>query len=137
MELKETTDSLAAQRRYAYWLTWGTRLGLGLLIATFAAYLLGLAPYVPIEQLPDLWRHPASELLARTGVRPGWGWVAGLPRSDMMVMVAIAILATCSIPCLLVAARVFRASAERVLALVCLLEVAVLILAASGLLSVH
>ena len=136
MELKTGHDALEAQRGYARTLAWGTRIGLGLLVLSFAAYLLGLAPYVPIEQLPELWRKPASNLLAQTAVQAGWGWAAHLPRSDMLVMAAIAVLATCSIPCLLVAARVFQRARERVLVAVCVLEVAVLILAASGLLAV-
>ena len=135
MELKP--DPLEAQRSYARWLAWGTRIGLVLLVASFAAYVLGLAPHVPIERLPELWQKPASQLLLATGVRAGWGWAAMLPRSDMLVMVAIAVLATCSIPCLLVAARVFLRSGERVLVAICVVEVAVLILAASGVLAVH
>ena len=132
MELKD-----AAQRGYARWLAWGTRLGLLLLIVTFAIYVLGgHAPHVPIDHLPELWKHPAHELLDRIGVRSGWGWMASLPRSDMLVMAAIAVLATCSIPALLVAARVFQRSGERVLVAICVLEVLVLMLAASGLLAV-
>ncbi|HYC36078.1 MAG TPA: hypothetical protein VEC19_06630 [Usitatibacter sp.] len=134
MELKP--DALAAQRAYARWLTWGTRLGLGLLVASFAAYVLGLAPHVPIERLPQLWQRPASDLLAATGVRAGWGWAAMLPASDMLVMAAIAILATCSIPCLLVAAIAFGRQRERVLVAVCVMTVAVLALAISGVLAV-
>ena len=136
MELKKPAgDALAAQRRYAQALQWGTRAGLGLLAASFLAYLLGLAPHVPIEQLPDLWQVSASELLARTRVDPGWGWAAFLPRSDMLVMAAIAILATCSVPCLLAIVPVFREAGERALWIVCVLEVLVLLLAASGLLA--
>jgi hypothetical protein len=130
-------DALAAQRAYARWLSWGMSIGFALLVASFVAYVAGLAPHVPIEQLPELWRKPASNLLAQTHVAAGWGWARALPRSDMLVMAAIAILSTCSIPCLLAAARVFQRSRERVLVAVCVLEVAVLILAASGLLSVH
>ena len=136
MELKPAAMGLEAQRAYARWLIWGTRLGLALLVASFAAYVLGLAPHVPIEKLPELWQRPAAELLTATGVRPGWGWAAMLPRSDMLVMAAIAILATCSIPCLLVAASAFARLRERVLATVCVLTVAVLVLAASGILAV-
>ncbi len=135
MELKAAPDSLAAQRRYARWLAWGTRLGLALLIVSFAAYVFGVAPHVPIERLPELWARPAANLLAQTGVHAGWGWASFLPRSDMLVMAAIGILASCSIPCLLAVVPVFQRSRERVFLAVCLLEVAVLALAASGVLA--
>lgn len=134
MELN-ATGSLAAQRRYARWLAWGTRLGLGLLILGFVAYISGVAPHVPIETLPQLWGRPSAELLAQTGVRPGWGWAAFLPRSDMLVMAAIGVLASSSIPCLLAVAPVFAKSRERAFLAICVLEVAVLALAASGILA--
>lgn len=136
MELKRPAGgALAAQRRYAQWLLWGTRLGLGLLVASFVAYVLGLAPHVPIDQLPGLWKLPAGELLARTNVDAGWGWATLLPRSDMLVMASIAILATCSVPCLLAIVPVFAGRGEKALWIVCLLEVVVLLVAASGLLA--
>lgn len=134
MELN-APDPLAAQRRYGLWLAWGTRVGLALLVLGFVAYLAGVAPHVPIEKLPSLWGRPSGELLAQTGVHPGWGWAAFLPRSDMLVMAAIGVLASCSIPCLLAAAPVFAKSRERAFLAICLLEVAVLALAASGILA--
>lgn len=127
---------LTPQQRYARWLSWGMRIGLALLVASFAAYLLGLGPHVPIDRAPELWSQPARELLARTGLRAGWGWAALLPASDMLVMAAIAVLASCSIPPLLAAARSFARAGERTLWIVCALEVAVLVLAASGVLAV-
>ena len=125
------------QARYAGWLAWGTRVGLVLLVLGFAAYMLGASPHVPIDRLPELWQRPAAELLAATGTRPGWAWAALLPRSDMAVLAAIALLATCSILALAAAMAAFARGSERALAVVCALEILVLLLAASGLLAVH
>lgn len=131
-------DPLAAQRRYARWLAWGTGLGLGLLVVSFLLYVLGvLTPHVPIERLPELWRLPASELLTRTGVDSGWGWARFVERGDMLVLAAIAILGSCSIPCIAAVMPIFAASRERVFVAVCVLQVAVLALAASGVLATH
>lgn len=126
----------AAQRLYARCLTWGTRIGLFVLAASFIAYLAGLPPHVPIERLPEVWKLSSAELLAATGARGGWSWAAFLPASDMLVLAAIAVLSACSIPCLLASAGAFGRSRERVLVAICLLEVAVLLLAASALLTV-
>ena len=54
---------------------------------------------------------------------------------DMLVLAAIALLATCSFVCLLLALRAFRAGGEKVPAVLCALEVLVILLAASGLLA--
>ncbi len=124
------------QQRYARWLAWGTRVGLGLLVASFVLYLTGLAaPHVPIDRLPELWSRPAAEYLAETGIRTGWGWAALAHRGDVMNLVGIAILASCSIPPLAAVIPAFRASGERAFVAICALEIAVLALAASGLLA--
>lgn len=131
MELKNEVDP--AQARYASSLAWGTRIGLTLLVVAFVAYMAGLVPaHVPIEDLPTHWSKPASALLAATGTAPGWGWAAALPRSDMLVVAAIAFLATCSVICLAFAASAFRAQGARVPAVLCLLEIVVILAAASG-----
>ena len=136
MELKPGSDALAVQERYGRWLAWGTRLGLALLAIGFVAYIAGLwAPHVPIDRLPALWAQPASELLKQTGVAAGWSWAALLHRSDMLVLAAIALLASCSIPCLAAVMPIFAARGERAFAVICVLQVAILVLAASGLLA--
>ena len=136
MELNGDDPALAAQRRYATWLAWGTRLGLALLVLGFAAYATGLvAPHVPIERLPSLWQRPASELLQETGVRAGWGWAALIHRSDMIVLAGIALLASCSIPALVAAMPVFKRAREVIFVAICILQIAVLVLAASGVLA--
>lgn len=125
-------DPLSAQTRYARWLAFGTRAGFALLALSFAAYVLGLPPHIPIEELPELWHLPSADLVARTGLHAGWAFL--LPAGDMLVMAAIAVIATCSVPCLLAVAPVFARARERVFLVVCLLEVLVLLVAASGLL---
>lgn len=123
------------QTRYARWMAWGMGLGFLALIASFAAYLVGMAPHVPIDHLPTLWQKPASEMLARSGLKPGWGWAALLPRSDIATLASVAWLASCSIPCLLACVPAFHRRGERVFVAICILEVLVIGLAASGVLA--
>jgi hypothetical protein len=128
-------DALAAQARYARWLTWGTRIGLGLLALGFVAYVSGIvASHVPIERLPALWDRPSDELLLQTGVRAGWGWTEFIHRSDMLVLAGIALLASCSIPCLAAVIPTFATRGERAFVAICVVQIAVLMLAASGIL---
>jgi hypothetical protein len=126
----------AGQERYARWLARGTRLGFAMLVLGFLAYVAeAVEAHVPIDRLPDLWHLPAEEFLVAAGIEPGWGWSALAHRGDLMNLVGIAVLATASVPCLLAVVPVFRARGERALAAICVLEVAVLLLAASGLLT--
>ena len=133
----ELTDLPDAQKTYARWLAWGTRIGLALLVGAFVLYLGGLAPHVPIERLPDLWKGSAARLLAETGLAPGWAWAALLPRGDMLALAAIGILSTCSVACLAAVLPIFRRRGERAFVVICVLQIAVLALAASGLLATH
>jgi hypothetical protein len=128
----------AAALLYARILAWGTRLGLTLLVLSFAAYASGLlAPHVPIEEVAKLWGNPAPAYLQAAGLQPGWDWARFIHRADMLSLAAIAFLASCSIVCLAAAARIFFRIGERPVAVICLVEIVVLALAASGLLVAH
>ena len=133
MELNEARDPI--QRRYALWLAWGTRLGLACLILAFAAYLFGVAPHVPIERLPALWELSAPQLLNETGMRAGWHWASLLHRSDMLLLAAIALLSSISVACVAAVVPAFAKRGDRVFVAICVLQIAVLLLAASGLLA--
>ena len=129
-------DLAAAPKRYATWLAWGSRIGLALLALGFVAYASGIvAPHVPIERLPELWSRSSADLLREVGLRPGWGWAELFPRSDALILAGIAILASCSIPCLAAAIPVFAAGRERLFVWICTAQIAVLLLAASGILA--
>lgn len=137
MELRSAPDLQQAQLRYARILAIGTAVGLGLLVLGFIAYVSGwIEPHIPIERLPQFWTRPSGEMLAEARLSPGWGWAALLHRGDMLLLAAIALLASCSIPCLAAVVPVFRRRGEQVFVAICVMEIAVLALAASGILSV-
>lgn len=123
----------AEQLRYAQWLDWSTRLGFVALVLAFAAYVSALAPgHVPVEQLPRFWGEPVDRFLELTGTPKGWGWLGLVRHGDMAGLAGIAWLASCSLLCLLAVVPVFLRGGERAYALLCLAEVAVVALAASG-----
>jgi hypothetical protein len=127
-------DIDAVQRGYARWLRYGTWSGVVALVGGFAAYLLGMAPHVPMDQLASLWSQPAPVYLERTGLRAGWHWATLVHRSDMLVVAGIALLASCSIASLVVAVRAFARNGERAFAIICALQIVVLLVAAAGVL---
>ena len=121
------------QMRYAKWLDWGTRVGLVVLLLSFAVYVGGLAEsHVPVSRLPELWGHPVARFLQLTDSPTGWGWLALVHRGDIAGLLGIAILAGSSVLCLLAAVPLYLARGDKAFAALCVAEVMVVLLAASG-----
>lgn len=121
------------QTLYARVLDWGSRVGLVVLVLSFAAYLSGLmASHVPPERLPGLWIHPVGRYLELTQSPTGWGWLSLIHLGDMAGLLGIAILAGGSVACLLALVPLYAARRDRAFVAICLAEVAVVVLAASG-----
>ena len=123
----------AAQLRYARLLEWGARAGLALLVLSFAGYVSGaLTPQVPVDRLPELWNQPLQRYLELSGAATGWGWLAHLQHGDVLGLAGVAVLAGCSVVCLISLLPLYRRSDDRVYLALCLAQVAVLLVAASG-----
>lgn len=124
------------QLRYARWLEWGTRVGLVALILIFLAYGIGLVePHVPHSRLPEVWNLPVSQFLAATGLPTGWGWLNYAHRGDIANLLGIAMLTGASLLALLALLPLYLRQRDRLYAALCVAQVAVLLLAASGLLT--
>ena len=122
--------------RFALWVQWTTRLGLVVMVTSFAAYMSGLVPvWVPSEALPGLWSLPLDQFLQATRGPTGWGWLGYLMHGDFTGLSGIAIVAGGAIPSLLALVPLFRARGERSFVWLCAAEAAVLAMAASGLLA--
>lgn len=132
--MTDTPLQPAEQLAYARWLERGARLGLAVLVLSFAAYLLGwTTPQVPLDQLPQLWSLPLAQYLDRSGMPSGWGWLPLALRGDVSGLVGIVILTGCALAALAAAAYAYLRRGDRGYALLCLAEIAIIVLAASGL----
>ena len=128
-------DLEQAQRSFARWVDIGTRLGLGLLLAGFAAYVGGLLPpHIPLSDLARAWHLPLAQFAATTGAPTGWQWLQLAGRGDYFNFVGIVVLASIIIAAYL---RVLSlvARENRAFAVIAALEIFVLLAAASGLLN--
>ena len=124
------------QRLYARLLDGAAKVGFVLLVAGFLAYMLGWIPaHVPPERLSGLWSLPLQDYLRATDTPTGWGWIVHLPKGEFASLAGIEILAGCSLLCLLAIIPVYARRGDRVYAAICIAEIAVLVLAASGVLS--
>src|SRR5512133_1385803 len=125
------------QLAYAQLLDGGMKLGLLGLVVTFLVYVSGALPArIPVQELPRYWSMPVKEYLAATGVHPGWGWVGLIGHGDFLNFVGIGFLAGISLVCYLAIVPIFVRKKDFVYAAIALVEVAVLGLAASGVLNV-
>jgi hypothetical protein len=120
---------------YARVLDGGMKLGMLVLMGTFATYLFGvLTPQVPVDDLPKYWSLPVKKYLAATGIHPGWGWMSMLEKGDILNFLGIALLSSVSIVCYLAIIPVFFRKKDVIFGVLAIVEVVVLTLAASGIL---
>lgn len=135
--MKDTPAAQPEALRYAALLAWGTRAGLLLLVLSFAAYVSGwYVPHVPLERLPSLWGLPVNAFHEAARTPQTWDWELIVMHGDHANMVGIGVLAACSLPPLLALVPLFLKQRNGVVyAAICALEVLVILLAASGVLS--
>jgi len=116
----------------------GTLVSVVVLIAGFLAYVLGVVPpRVPIAELPRYWGLDAPGWLRAVGAEPGWGWLRLVAYGDFLSIVGIAMLGGVSLACYAAVLPVFLRKGDTAYAVIALLELAVLLLAASGLVVVR
>lgn len=130
-ELKATEEQLA----YATLLDLGMKAGLLMLVVSFIIYLSGvLTPHVAVNDLPKYWSLPVKTYLHETGIPTGWAWVNMIGKGDFLNFVGIAFLAGVTIICYIRIIPILFRKKDTVYAILAIIEVLVLVLAASGIL---
>ena len=118
-------------------------IGFAMLVVTFIVYISGALPgYVPIEKLSEIpegsnvpyWGMRAHELNKAFNIPTGWGWISLVGKGDYLNFVGIAMLGGLSILCYLVILPILMRKKDTSYVVIAVLEVAVLLLAASGIL---
>lgn len=127
-----THDQLA----YADVLEVGLRIGRFFLVATFILYVSGItSPKVPLSALPAHWSLAADQYSRFVGVGTGWGWIDLVRYGDYMNFLGIAFLASVTVACYLRLLPISLRRKDHTFSAILLIEVLVLVLAASGLLA--
>lgn len=130
-ELKATEEQIA----YAKLLDIGMKLGLLSLIITFIVYVFGiLTPHVPVNLLPQYWTMPVKTYLHETGIPHGWAWLSMIGKGDILNFTGIAFLAGVTILCYIRIIPILFRKKDNIYGVLAIVEVLVLVLAASGLL---
>ncbi len=129
----EKTKASEEQLTYAKILNTGMWIGLAVLTTTFLMYVFGVLPnFVPINDLPKYWTMKASTFIHELHAPTGWGWLSYLGKGDYLNFVGIAMLAGLTILCYLSIIPALARKKDRAYLVIAILEVAVLLLAASG-----
>ena len=120
---------------YANILILGVWCGILILLVTFGLYVFGvLTPHVPIEETPTHWGLGVDDYAHATGWPNGWSWTAMLGKGDILTYVGFILLALLSILGYMFLLITYVRERSRLFSIICLLEILVLGLAASGLL---
>lgn len=130
-KLKATEEQLA----YAALLDTGMKIGLLMLVISFAIYLSGiLTPHVQVNDLPKYWSMPVKEYLQTTNIHTGWSWLGMLGKGDFLNFLGIAFLSSITIFCYMRIIPILFRKKDSVYGILAIIEVLVLVLAASGVL---
>ena len=134
-DLKESVKASREQIIYANLLIIGVWSGIAIMVTTYVIYLIGLLPsHVDMSLIPTIWDKSVTEYLEMTRSPHGWGWITLLAKGDFLNYVGIAMLALMTILCFLVLLRGYIRQRNWIFAVIAFLEIAVLSVAASGIL---
>ncbi len=129
--LKPTKEQII----YANLLLIGMVAGIIIMIITYTIYLTGLLPsHVDMQIISANWGKGIHEYLEITHSPHGWGWLVLLGKGDFLNYVGFVLLGVLTIMCYLVLVKGYYRKKDWIFAVISILEIAVLSLAASGLL---
>ena len=141
-KLGDSTKPTPEQVFYARVLEIGMYMGLVCLLVTFVVYVSGvMEDYVPVDDLPRHWQKKVDRYLVDTKIvdhqheRPGWSWITRLRYADFLNYVGIVILAGVTIVCYLAILPKLLGKKDFIYATLALLEILVLVAAASGIMA--
>src|SRR4030066_1519236 len=131
----KTTKATGEQIAYANILNIGMILGLVIIIITFLVYMFRILPsFVSPKEIPNYWGMASKDFIHTLSAPTGWGWVSFVNKGDYLNFVGIAFLAGLTILCYLVILPILIRKKDTPFIIIAILEVAVLALAASGIL---
>lgn len=121
-------------RLYGTVLRWMTRLGLVVLVVGFALYVTGVLPgYVPPADVLPALDEPALAYAAHKGIPTGWAWLAYLNHGDMLTLLGLALLIGSVVVAYLTLLAVLLRRRNWVYVVLVVLQLAIFVLAGSGL----
>lgn len=139
-DYEKTSDAYrsvaAEQLLYARILGILSKTGLAWLVVSFTFYAAGfLPPVIPFEDLHRYWSLSREEYLKAAGIDTGWSWLYLIGHGDFLTFTAVAILAATTIVCYAAVIPSYLRRGDRIYGSLAVIEIAVLAIAASGILT--
>lgn len=126
------------EKRYAAILQWFVIGAFTLLLASFALFGAGVLPAaVPAERVPELWALSAHDYGEQTAFPTDWAWVHYLGNGDVLNLASLALIGAATPICFIALAVMYLRRRDYAYALMAFLVVAVLVIAAGGLVGVE
>ncbi|MFZ5647504.1 MAG: DUF1634 domain-containing protein [Bacillota bacterium] len=123
------------QIKYANLLLYGSWLGIVVLAITFMLYATGVMPsYIDPSQMQNYWGMKASDYLEAAKVPNGWGWLGMIGFGDFLPLIGIAFLGGLTVIGYLILLPAYLSKKDKIYSLIVIVEIIVLVLAASGIL---
>ncbi len=137
-EIRETIRYTTARREaYAVLLHRCVAIGFLMLTVSFGLYATGVLPaHVSLDVLPTQWGLPVSQFMAANQIQGGWSWLRRVHRGDFFCLIGLAFLALTTVFCYLRVLPFFLRDRSYPLAVIVVIEIGVLLAAASGIFSI-
>lgn len=133
----EKTKATEEQLLYAKILSYGTWIGLATMVSTFFLYVSGiLAPVVPIERLQECWGMKAKDFMHELNLPHGWKWLPLIGHGDYLNYIGVVFLAGLTVVAYAAILPILIRKKETPYVIIAIIEIVVLVLAASGILAV-
>lgn len=133
--MSDRTKASEEQILYAKILNIGMWFGLLVLVITFILYISGVfQSFIPIDELPKYWGMRSKDYIHAFNAPTGWGWTAMISKGDYLNYIGIAILAGLTVLCYIAILPAFIRKKDTPYIIIAILEVAVLLFAASSIL---
>jgi hypothetical protein len=145
LTVKMSSKATEEQLLYANILEKGMLVGLLLMFITFGLYVFRIMPAaVPLTEISSYWNQPVNDYLVAINnnflhldhLVTGWSWLKLIGKGDFLNFVPVAILSGVTIICYLAIVPGLFKRGDKAYAIMAIAEVAILTLAASGLLAV-
>lgn len=123
------------QIKYANLLLYGSWAGIVVLAVTFMLYATGIMPsYIDPAMMNQYWGMKASAYLEAVKAPHGWGWLGMLGYGDFLSLTGMAWLGALTVFGYLILLPAYLRRKDNIYSMIVILEVMVLVLAASGIL---
>lgn len=132
-EIKPAED----QQRYARVAHYMESIGVTITVVGFVLYASGLlSSSLPIQEVPNYWAMRVADFVRTTNMPRGWRWLSHLHQGDGLSVLGLFVLASATPVCLLSIVPILVSERDLPYVIIVLIQVAVLVTAASGILRI-